>query len=275
MDNDDAAAFPKLGAPARRALSAAGYTRLDQLAQVSERDLKKLHGMGSSAITALREALQKRGLSFDPGDPASDHVAGVAESSDKIDEYLRGVEEPGRSTLQTLRRTILEIVPDAEQVISYRVPAFRVGSETVAGFAAFKSHLSYLPFSGSVLSQLAEELDGYAMTKSSLHFPVDRPLPTGARKETDQGASRTGWPALGLSDCARVDRREARLRSATSSKVMGNAVDVLAFEIAFGDGFCGGRGDDVLRDPPPFAPHAFHTPSELDRAVCAGGEIGP
>ncbi len=177
MDNDDDAAFPKLGAPARRALSAAGYTRLDQLAQVSERDLTKLHGMGPSAITALREALQKRGLVFHPGDPASDHMAGIAESSDKIDEYLRGVEEPGRSTLQTLRRTILEIVPDAEEVISYRVPAFRLGSETVAGFAAFKNHLSYLPFSGSVLSQLAEELDGYAMTKSSLHFPVDRPLP--------------------------------------------------------------------------------------------------
>jgi uncharacterized protein YdhG (YjbR/CyaY superfamily) len=37
--------------------------------------------------------------------------------------------------------------------------------------------LSYLPFSGSVLGQLATELDGYTMTKSSLHFPVDRPLP--------------------------------------------------------------------------------------------------
>ncbi len=57
------------------------------------------------------------------------------------------------------------------------MPAFRVRGETIAGFAAFKHHLSYLPFSGSVLSQLADELDGYGMTKSSLHFPVDRPLP--------------------------------------------------------------------------------------------------
>jgi uncharacterized protein YdhG (YjbR/CyaY superfamily) len=44
--------------------------------------------------------------------------------------------------------------------------------------AAFKNHLSYLPFSGSVLEQLAHELDGYMMTKSSLHFPIDQPLPT-------------------------------------------------------------------------------------------------
>jgi uncharacterized protein YdhG (YjbR/CyaY superfamily) len=61
-------------------------------------------------------------------------------------------------------------------VISYRVPAFRVGGQTVAGFAAFKDHLSYLPFSGSVLRQLADELDGYTMTKSSLHFTPEHPL---------------------------------------------------------------------------------------------------
>jgi len=94
-----------------------------------------------------------------------------------VDAYLQGIEEPKRSTLQTLRGTILEIVPDAEQVISYNVPAFRVGDRTVAGFAAFKDHLSYLPFSGSALAQLGSELDGYTRTKSALHFPVDQPLP--------------------------------------------------------------------------------------------------
>jgi uncharacterized protein YdhG (YjbR/CyaY superfamily) len=98
-------------------------------------------------------------------------------SAKEVDEYLRSLEAPQRSALETLRRTILEIVPEAEQVISYGVPAFRVRGETVAGFAAFKTHLSYLPFSGSVLGKLADELDGYTMTKGSLHFPVDRPLP--------------------------------------------------------------------------------------------------
>jgi uncharacterized protein YdhG (YjbR/CyaY superfamily) len=68
-------------------------------------------------------------------------------------------------------------VPEAEQVISYRVPAFRLGAATVAGFASFKDHLSYLPFSGSVLEQLDDELTGYTRTKSALHFRVDQPLP--------------------------------------------------------------------------------------------------
>jgi uncharacterized protein YdhG (YjbR/CyaY superfamily) len=52
-----------------------------------------------------------------------------------------------------------------------------MSGKTVAGSAAFKDHLSYLPFSGSVLGQLADELKGYTMTKSSLRFRVDRPLP--------------------------------------------------------------------------------------------------
>jgi uncharacterized protein YdhG (YjbR/CyaY superfamily) len=97
--------------------------------------------------------------------------------ADKVDEYLRGIEEPKRGTLEQLRATILEIVPEAEQVISYGLPAFRVHGKTVAGFAAFKTHLSYLPFSGSVLDKLGDELEGYKMTKSALHFPVDQPLP--------------------------------------------------------------------------------------------------
>jgi uncharacterized protein YdhG (YjbR/CyaY superfamily) len=98
-------------------------------------------------------------------------------SAEEVDAYLAEVDEPKRSTLRALRRTILEIVPDAEQMISYRVPAFRVQGKIVAGFAAFQNHLSYLPFSGSVLPQLADELEAYTMTKSALHFPVDQALP--------------------------------------------------------------------------------------------------
>ncbi len=78
-----------------------------------------------------------------------------SETKTSTDGYLDALEEPERSTLQTLRRTILEIVPEAEEVISYGLPAFRARGETIAGFAAFKQHLSYLPFSGSVLGELA------------------------------------------------------------------------------------------------------------------------
>jgi uncharacterized protein YdhG (YjbR/CyaY superfamily) len=57
------------------------------------------------------------------------------------------------------------------------MPAFEVEGKIVAGFAAFKKHLRYLPHSGSVLPALAAKIAGYDATKGSLHFPVDQPLP--------------------------------------------------------------------------------------------------
>lgn len=95
----------------------------------------------------------------------------------EVDCYLDALPEPKRASLSGLRDTITEIVPDAEQCISYGMPAFRLHGKVVAGFAAFKNHLSYLPHSGSVLAELSDQLTGYESTKGSLHFPVDQPLP--------------------------------------------------------------------------------------------------
>ncbi len=95
----------------------------------------------------------------------------------KIDRYLASLDEPKRSTLAALRETILEVIPDAEQCIAYNYPGFKVRGTTVAGFAAFKNHLSYLPHSGSVLSALGDDVAGYEQTKGSLHFAIDKPLP--------------------------------------------------------------------------------------------------
>jgi hypothetical protein len=64
LRTEDDTGVPRLSAPAHRALSGAGYTRLDELALISESDLKRLHGMGPTAIAALRAALDERGLSF-------------------------------------------------------------------------------------------------------------------------------------------------------------------------------------------------------------------
>jgi uncharacterized protein YdhG (YjbR/CyaY superfamily) len=98
-------------------------------------------------------------------------------SAQEIDEYLKGLDEPKRSTLDQLRRDILAAASDAEQVISYGVPGFKVAGKTIAGFAAFKNHLSYLAHSGSVFPQLDRELAGYEKSSGALRFPIDQPLP--------------------------------------------------------------------------------------------------
>ena len=98
-------------------------------------------------------------------------------SKQEIDDYLARVGQPKRATLQKLRQTIRDILPDAEEVISYGMPAFRLNGKVIAGFAAFKNHLAYLPHSGSVLAELGDDLAAYTSTEGSLHFPIDRPLP--------------------------------------------------------------------------------------------------
>lgn len=98
-------------------------------------------------------------------------------SAAEIDAYLNQLQEPSRSTLSQLRSHILAVIPDAEQCISYAMPAFKVGGKTIAGFAAFKKHLSYLPHSGSVFPEMVEDLAGYEKSTGALRFAVDKPLP--------------------------------------------------------------------------------------------------
>jgi uncharacterized protein YdhG (YjbR/CyaY superfamily) len=93
-----------------------------------------------------------------------------------IDEYLGTVHGEKRRALEQLRRTIRSIVPEAEECISYRLPAFRVDGVVVAGFCATVKGCSYYPFSGSTLRTLAREVSGYQQTRGSLHFSPDQPL---------------------------------------------------------------------------------------------------
>lgn len=97
-------------------------------------------------------------------------------SAAEIDGYLAGLPEQKRETLELLRKRILAVIPEAEQCISYGMPAFRVSGKVLAGFAAFKNHLAYLPHSGQVFPVLAEELKDFVYTNGSLHFALDECL---------------------------------------------------------------------------------------------------
>jgi uncharacterized protein YdhG (YjbR/CyaY superfamily) len=92
-----------------------------------------------------------------------------------IDEFLQNTPEPDRSALLNLRKQILALVPDAIECISYQVPCFKVDGKGVAGFAPYKKHLSYFPFSGQTLKNLSE-FDGFSQTQGALHFSPDKPL---------------------------------------------------------------------------------------------------
>ena len=94
-----------------------------------------------------------------------------------VDEYLNAAPEPHRTTLIQLRKTLQRALPEAPEALSYGEPAFKFNGKAVAGYAYAKNHCSYFPHSGSVLAELAEELEDYELSKGTLRFPVAQPLP--------------------------------------------------------------------------------------------------
>ena len=98
-------------------------------------------------------------------------------SDAEVDAFLEGVPEPQRTTLERMRAVLVALLPDAEQGIAYGVPCFKVSGKAVAGFASYKDHCTYLPMSGSITAELADELTGYVTAKGSIQFAPDEPLP--------------------------------------------------------------------------------------------------
>ena len=94
-------------------------------------------------------------------------------SAQDIDDYLATVSEPQRSTLNELRGVLRELLPGAEECIAYQVPCFKVNGKGVAGFAAYKKHNSYFPFSGGVFKRIPEEVAEYTTTSGAMHFSMD------------------------------------------------------------------------------------------------------
>ena len=97
--------------------------------------------------------------------------------ANEVDDYLAALDEPRRATLAQLRATILRVIPEADQGLSYGAPVFKIDGKAIAGFAAFKNHLSYIPHSGSVLGGLAAVVSGYTTSKGAMRFTIDTPLP--------------------------------------------------------------------------------------------------
>ena len=94
-----------------------------------------------------------------------------------IDEYLAGVPEPARTTLQKVRAAIRSAVPpEATEAISYRIPTFKYKGGLVA-FAAFSHHCSLFPMSYAVIGAFKSDLKAFEVSKGTIRFPLDKPLP--------------------------------------------------------------------------------------------------
>jgi uncharacterized protein YdhG (YjbR/CyaY superfamily) len=98
-------------------------------------------------------------------------------SSKEVTAHLAKIPQPQKATLEALRKTILEIIPNAEEVISYGFPGYRIDGKIICGFDAFKNHCSFFPHSSLVIPELEKELVNYKTSKGALQFAIDKPLP--------------------------------------------------------------------------------------------------
>ena len=93
-----------------------------------------------------------------------------------VEEYVARVPEPARSRLTKMRAAIRSAVPlEATETISYQIPAFRHNGVLV-WFAAFEKHCSLFP-TASVVDAFKNELKGFTISKGTIQFPIDKPLP--------------------------------------------------------------------------------------------------
>ena len=93
-----------------------------------------------------------------------------------VEEYLAGVPEPARSTLNEVRAAIRSVVPaETIEVISYGIPAFKY-KRMLMWYAAFSDHCSLFP-TASVIKTFKRDLKEFRVSKGTIHFPVDKPLP--------------------------------------------------------------------------------------------------
>jgi uncharacterized protein YdhG (YjbR/CyaY superfamily) len=93
-----------------------------------------------------------------------------------IDEYMVSQPENVRETLENLRQIIRETAPEAEEVISYGIPAYKYHGMLVY-FAAYKKHCSLFGGTGSLTEEMKEELKAYKTSKGTIQFTVEKPLP--------------------------------------------------------------------------------------------------
>ncbi|WP_027499316.1 iron chaperone [Rhodococcus sp. UNC363MFTsu5.1] len=95
----------------------------------------------------------------------------------ELTDYLATLEEPERSLLDAIRVRALELAPDATEGVSYGMPALRYRGRPLLSVRAAAKHLSVFPFSPAVVEAVAPELGGFSLSKGTIRFSADRPLP--------------------------------------------------------------------------------------------------
>jgi uncharacterized protein YdhG (YjbR/CyaY superfamily) len=94
-----------------------------------------------------------------------------------VNEYIASQPPPVRSVLQRVRSTIRKALPEAEEVISYQIPAYKLQGRIVIYFAGWKQHYSLYPCTAPVVTAFKDALGSYEVSKGTIRFPFSEPVP--------------------------------------------------------------------------------------------------
>ena len=112
---------------------------------------------------------------------ASPRVQTPTKADKNHDSYLAALSDDKRTALESLRKSIRAAVPRAEECISYGVPSFRLNGKYLVSYGAAKNHCAFYP--GAVVESLTSELKNYDISKGTIRFPADKPLPSALVKK--------------------------------------------------------------------------------------------
>jgi uncharacterized protein YdhG (YjbR/CyaY superfamily) len=104
-------------------------------------------------------------------------VTDPAAATAQIDATLAALPADQRAALEALRRTIAAAAPEAEEAISYSMPAFRYHGRSLVAYSAFKAHCSLFPMSAALIEEHGQAFAGFATAKGTLRFTPEHPLP--------------------------------------------------------------------------------------------------
>jgi uncharacterized protein YdhG (YjbR/CyaY superfamily) len=94
-----------------------------------------------------------------------------------VDEYIASQPEAVQGVLERVRSTIRKAVPGAEELISYKIPTYKLHAGAVIYFAGWKHHFSLYPASEEIVAVLKDDLAPYEVNKGTIRFPLSQPVP--------------------------------------------------------------------------------------------------
>ena len=165
--------FPKIGAPATRALEAAGYTNLKQLTKVTEAELAQLHGMGPKALGILRDTLKVEGLSFKQGKAGKTlrKKGSPVSRTDQVDEFLENLSHPLKAEVEALRSIIKGVNKNINEEIKWVAPSFNYKGEYLVTFNLRDTKRIHLVFHNPKISKVKSSiLEGDYVDRRMAYF---------------------------------------------------------------------------------------------------------